>query len=73
VTPATTGGRKSFVIDVVDGSDLLRIYIPEGEVSEVGDVVYASGEPIGYEVTVRAYPNATLDGSAQIFSTSLAA
>jgi hypothetical protein len=73
VTPATTGGRKSFVIDVVDGDEALRIYIPEGEVSEVGDVVYASGEPIGYEVTVRAYPNTTLGGSAQIFSTSLAA
>lgn len=71
VTPATTGGRKSFVIDVEDGADLLRIYIPEGEVSEVGDVVYASGEPIGYEVTVRAYPNTDLGGSAQIFSSAL--
>lgn len=71
VTPASTGGRKSFVIDVEDGADLLRIYIPEGEVSEVGDVVYASGEPIGYEVTIRAYPNVTLGGAAQIFSSAL--
>jgi hypothetical protein len=72
VVPAATGGRKSFVIDVVDGTELLRIYIPQGEVSEVGDVVYASGEAIGYEVTVRAYPDVDLEGSAQIFSSSLA-
>lgn len=71
VTPATTGGRKSFVIDVEDGTDLLRIYIPEGEVAEVGDVVYASGEAIGYEVTVRAYPNATAGGSAVIFASAI--
>jgi len=73
VVPASTGGRKSFVIDVVDGTELLRIYIPQGEVSEVGDVVYASGEAIGYEVTVRAYPDATLGGSARIYSSALAA
>jgi len=73
VIPSTTGGRKSFVIDVVDGTELLRIYIPQGEVSEVGDVVYASGEAIGYEVTIRAYPDSTLGGSARIYSSALAA
>ena len=71
VTPASTGGRQSFVIDVEDGAELLRIYIPEGEVAEVGDVVYASGEAIGYEVTIRAYPNTALAGSAEIFSSVL--
>lgn len=55
ITPSATGGRKSFVIDVIDGSELIRIYIEEGEVSEVGDQVYASGEPIGYQVTITAY------------------
>jgi hypothetical protein len=68
VTPATTGGRKSFVFDIEDGADLLRIYVPEGEVAEVGDVVYASGEAIGYEVTVRAYPNTAAGGSAVIWA-----
>lgn len=71
VTPATTGGRKSFVIDIEDGDELKRIYVPQGEVAEVGDVVYASGEAIGYEVTVRAYPDETAEGSAVIFSTAV--
>lgn len=55
VAPATTGGRKSFVIDVVDGSQFIRTYIAQGEVVEVGEQVYSNGEAIGYPVTIRAY------------------
>lgn len=62
VVPTSTGGRKSFVLDVIDGVELNRTYIPQGEITEVGDVVYASGEPIAYEVTLTAYPDTTLSG-----------
>jgi hypothetical protein len=71
VVPSSNGGRKSFIIDIVDGSELMRIYIPEGEVTEVGDVTYANGEAIGYEVTISCYPNTALGGSAEIFTTAL--
>lgn len=71
IVPASTGGRRSFIIDVVDGAELLRTYIPQGEVIEVGDRKYAAGELIGYEVTVNAYPDATLGGSAKVWSTAL--
>jgi len=57
IVPARTGGRKSFIIDVIDGTDFIRTYIPNGEVTEVGDQVYASGEAVGYEVTITAYPS----------------
>lgn len=60
IVPARTGGRKSFIIDVIDGNDLIRVYIPSGEVTEVGDQVYASGEAIGYEVTITAYPDSRI-------------
>ena len=79
IVPSRTGGRKSYVIDVVDGDDFIRTYIPEGEITEVGDQVYANGEAIGYEVTVRAYPSAALTdtdgkvGSAKKWYSSLAA
>jgi hypothetical protein len=73
VVPANTGGRQSFIFDVVDGDELIRTYVPQGEVTEVGDKVYASGEPIGYECTVTAYPDTTIDGSAQVWATALAA
>jgi hypothetical protein len=71
VVPANTGGRKSFILDVVDGSELIRAYIPQGEVIEVGDIVYSSGEPIGYEVTVKTYRDATLGGNARVWMTAL--
>ena len=71
IVPTNTGGRKSFVIDVVDGAELIRTYIPQGEVTEVGDRVYAGGDPIGYEVTVTAYPDDTIGGSAKVWATAL--
>lgn len=55
VNPAATGGRKSFVIDLIDGSDAIRTYIPSGEVTAIGDQVYANGEPVGFDVTITAY------------------
>lgn len=55
IVPASTGGRKSYLVDVVDAGKVKRIYIPSGEVTEVGDVVYQNGEPVGYEITITAY------------------
>lgn len=60
IVPSKTGGRKSFVVDVIDDDQFIRTYIPSGEITEVGDQVYQSGEAIGYEVTVTAYPSAAL-------------
>jgi hypothetical protein len=55
IDPAATGGRKSFVIDLVDGSDVIRCYIPEGEILSVGEQMYQNGEPVGYDITITAY------------------
>lgn len=71
IVPASTGGRKSFILDVIDGTSLKRIYIPLGEVSEVGEVTYANGEPIGYEVTIRSYPDSGIAGNAEVWDTAL--
>ena len=69
----TNGTRThySWVIDVVDGSELERTYIPDGAVLEVGDRVYANQEPIGYEMTITADYNATIGGNAKVWSTRL--
>lgn len=71
ILPRNTGGKKSFILDVVDGAELLRVYIPQGEVTEVGDVVYSNGEPIGYEVTITAYEDSTISGNARVWATAL--
>jgi len=50
-------GRKAWVIDVIDGDHEIRVVIPEGQVTERGDISYANGEAIGYPVTITAYPD----------------
>lgn len=70
VIPTATGGNKSFCIDIVDGAEKKRIYIPTGEVTEVGELVYKNGEPIGYPVTITGYPDADNE-VATVFSTAL--
>lgn len=53
--PNNTGGRKSFVIDVVDGAKAIRHYVPSGEILSVEAQTIQNGEAIGYGVTVTAY------------------
>lgn len=48
--------RKKFILDVLDGSTHVRIYVADGEVTERGEIVYANDEPIGYNVTITCYP-----------------
>lgn len=70
VQPGATGGRSSWVIDVIDGAEKRRIVIEEGEVTDRGEVTYASGEAISYPITITAYP---VNGSAAtIITTALA-
>ena len=57
---ATEPGIWAFVIEVaMSANSKKRIVIPNGKVTEVGDVVYQAGEAIGYEITITALPNAT--------------
>lgn len=57
VNPAATGGRKSFVIDVIDGAKAIRHYVPSGEILTVEAQQIQNGEAVGYGVTVTAYAN----------------
>jgi hypothetical protein len=50
-------GRQSWVIEIVDGDVDIRIVIPDGQITERGEITYASGEAIGYQVTLTAYPD----------------
>lgn len=59
IVPADSGGRRSIVVDYVDGDKFVRLYLPEAEVTEVGDLTLASGDPVGYDVTLTGYPSAS--------------
>lgn len=48
------------VVDMVlKGGLLKRIVIPNGKVSEIGDISYADMDAIGYETTLEALPDTT--------------
>lgn len=56
-TSAPTPDRRSFLFDVYDGDTIQRFYIPEGEVTDRGDVTFKQDEMSGYEITVSTYPD----------------
>ena len=65
LNPTNTGGRKSFVLDIVDGDKVIRHYIPAGEILSVEAQTVQNGEAVAYGVTVTAY--ATSGRVADIF------
>lgn len=42
---------------LMTGNRLKRIVVPNAKISEVGEVQYVDGEPVGYEVTLAASPD----------------
>lgn len=49
-----------YVIEMsLKGGALKRVVIPDGAISEVGEVVYKDDDPIGYEITINALPNSS--------------
>lgn len=57
---ATEPINKAFIIDMItsDGGKK-RVVIPNGKITEVGEITYAAGEAISYEITITCMPNAS--------------
>jgi hypothetical protein len=63
--PNETGGRKSFVLDVIDGDAKIRHYLPRAEITQIAPQSWVNGEAIVYGFTVTAY---AVDGiAAEVF------
>ena len=62
--------RKSWILDVVDGTNLIRIVLPDAQITERGDVSYVNGDAISYPVTIECYPDASSVKAYIYYSTS---
>lgn len=51
--------HKEFIFEVKDGLARVRIVVPDGQITEVGDITYSDGEVIGYQVTIEAFADAS--------------
>jgi len=63
--------HDSFIVDVIDGAELIRDYIPYGIVTEVGALAYSNGDAIGYEVTVAGELSPTAGFMFKRYATAL--
>lgn len=66
-----TSDKRAFVLNVVDGSEIIRIYLGNAELTERGEVPYQNGDAVMYPVTITAYPDDN-GNLMQKFSTSAA-
>lgn len=58
-------GRQTFVIDAIDSAgQVMRRYIPLGEVTERGEVAISGTDAVGYDCTLSTYPSPDIDGAS---------
>lgn len=49
----------SYIFEVRDGVAKVRICVPDGQITEVGETTYSDASVIGYQVTVECFADAT--------------
>ena len=62
---------QSLVVDIIDGAELIRDYVPRAVVTEVGAHTASNGDPIGYEVTVAGELDPTAGYNFKRWATAL--
>lgn len=48
----------AWTIEVIDGDDVIRIVLPDAQITERGEITIKNDEAIVYDVTLTAYPDA---------------
>lgn len=49
--------HKKYVIDIKDGDKRVRIVIPDGQITEVGDTQFVHTTATAHELTIEAFPD----------------
>lgn len=67
----TNRDHEGYVIDAIDGAELMRDYIPHGIVTTVGSHTLANSEATAYEVTIEGERDPVLGYNFKRFATAL--
>lgn len=69
----STAARAPFraVLHVIDGAELIRIYVPAAAVASIGEITFANQESIGYEITLDLQYDSTLVGNFKSYMTKI--
>ena len=51
--------HHSFIFEIKDGLAKIRIVVPDGQITEVGEITYTDADVIGYQVTVECFPDSS--------------
>lgn len=63
--------HHAWVLHHIDGTNLIRTTIADGQITEIGDVVYKNGQAIGYPIKIEAFPDGTTAVKAtQMYATA---
>lgn len=62
---------NSYIVDAIDGTELLRDYVPRGIVTDVGSHTLSNGDVTGYEVTVSGELDSVFGANFQRWATAL--
>ncbi|HIW77048.1 MULTISPECIES: hypothetical protein [Gordonibacter] len=66
---ANEAPARLYVLELLlDATHVMRVVIPNGKVTEVGEVKYGSSDPIGAELTITALPDKDGNKAYKYFS-----
>lgn len=53
------GVRGCWVLEMEDGTETVRVVIPDGQVTSRGDIVWVNSAVVEYDLTITCYPDAS--------------
>jgi len=67
---AAIAPHKAWVLHFIDGTYLIRTVVPDGQVIEIGDLIYQNGVALGYPITIECFPDVSNVKAYQYFATA---
>lgn len=71
VDPSQDWPNIAFCLDVIDGDNIVREYVPTARVVEVGDQVAVAGDTFGWPVTIESDYDDSIGGHSERFFSQL--